>query len=234
MEWEGVQFPHLQSVTIHPDIFIYAYDGTLVATRINEKGEVEKKVDYPLSKVDSKTRMVDDLRVLDNNVVVVLGSNEVIPCEVEYDSTNIHIQCTKGVRFTEKPSVNAQMDTLDETSFAISYYFTEDVGKYKLATRVGFVDRTEYLHIYLYDETPYSSNYMFHGIAGLDDETYVLAKAGSEDGSSYDLMFQLARITNGKPQIGHELVLKNRTDIGFFDMDKYFCFCFCFCFCFYL
>lgn len=61
---------------------------------------------------------------------------------------------------------------------------------------------------------------MFHAIAGLSSEAYVLAKAVNEDMSNSDIIFQLALVTNGTVKVGNEIVLHNRTNFGFFDMDK--------------
>lgn len=220
-EWEKAQFSHLHSTNVGEHLFVYAYDGNIAVDYIDDNGDVSYEVTSPLPAVGEKTRSVDEMFTLDNNVVIIIGSNEVLPCTVVEQKDTAEIMCYEGVRFTAQLSANALGDTLGDKCFALSYFHTSDENKvYHLATRTGCIERGEKVTITMTEENLYSDNYMFHAIAGLSEDTYVLAKAMDMTMTNNDIQFQLATVKNGTIKVAKELVLRNRTNFGFFDMDK--------------
>ena len=202
-------------------MFVYAYDGMIAVDYIDKNGNVRYEVSDSLPPVKEKTRFIDDMITLGENTVIILGSNEALPCTIMEKQDTAEIHCFEGIRFTEQISTNALIDSLDDKCFALSYFQTENFTDIHLATRVGCIEKKEEkVSITLTEELLYSKNYIFHGIAGLSSNAFVLAKAVNEDQTDKDLHFQVATIKDGKIKVGHEITLLNRTNFGFFDMDK--------------
>lgn len=75
-EWNHVQFSHLHSTNVNSHLVVFAYDGTIVAQYIDDLGNVGYEVTANLPPAGEKTRVVEDLITLDENVVLILGSSE--------------------------------------------------------------------------------------------------------------------------------------------------------------
>ena len=225
-KWEGDVMTHLHSTNVGENLVVSAFDGFLLVTYVTEDGRSKYNGKFSLPLVGGVLRRVDDLLTLGENTVIVLGSTEVLPITVEWKVDKPLISFGVASRFTIPDSFQPLMDTLNSKCFALSYFYTnntpsENQMKINLATRTGCLSGSGVnLKIIFNEELLYSDNYMFHGIAGLSSTKYVLAKAFNEDGTNKDIIFQLATVSGTSVTVGPEVVLKNRTNFGFFDMDK--------------
>ena len=224
-KWEGDVMTHLHSTNVGENLVVSAYDGFLLVTYVTDEGHSKYNEKFELPLVGKVLRRVDDVVTLGENTVIVLGSTEILPITVEWKNEKAVITPGKAERFTGPESFQPVMDTLSSECLAISYFYTnttaENQMKINLATRTGCLSSSNgEMTIKLNNEVIYSDNYMFHGIAGLSPTKYVLAKSFNEDGTNKDIIFQLATVSGASVTIGPELVLKNRTNFGFFDMDK--------------
>lgn len=223
-EWDKRPMAHLHSASLGKNVVVSVYDGQATVTFINEFGKVVYSKDFELPPVGEKQRSCDDLITLRENVVISLGSAQLLPMIVKADEKNATISFFEAVPITSSVmTYQPEIDTLGDSCFALSYFYSEEVNawKTKLATRTGCITiSAEDVKIQLTQEVMYSDNYMFHAIAGLSEEKYVLAKAMNENMTDTDIIFQLATVKDGVVKVGKELVLKNRSNYGFFDMDN--------------
>ena len=224
-KWEGDIMTHLHSTNVGENLVVSAFDGFMMVTYVAEDGRSKYNEKFELPLVGTVQRRVDDILTLGDNTVIVLGATEVLPITVEWKEDKAVVTPGIAQRFTEPESFQPLMDTLNSECIAISYFYSNNTPdnalEIRLATRTGCLTGSgEKLTMNFNDELLYSNNYMFHGIAGLSSTKYVLAKAYNEDGSNRDIIFQLATVNGASVTVGPELVLKNRTNFGFFDMDK--------------
>lgn len=218
--WKGKSMSHVYSTNVGSNILVIAYDGYVSVNYISDDGDVTEGETVPLPSIEGYPLSVDDLITLDNKVVVLIGSTNLLPISVSWDEASNSGKIVLGdlVRFTEPASYQPVIDTLGERCFAIGYFYSTGHG-IKMSTRTGCVDAPS-LKITLNDEVIYSDDYTFHGIAGLSETKYVLAKSGSLDGKDKDIHFQLATVNGTSVIVDKEVTLQNRSSFGFFDMDK--------------
>lgn len=221
--WEKKPMSHLHSTHIGKNMVVSVYDGHVTTTYVTDAGAVLYAKEFDLPAYKEKQRSCDDLIPLRDNIVVSLGSTELLPMRVEFDEKDAKVTFFDGVAITEGITYQPVIDTLGDSCFAISYFYSRvtDAWNTQLATRTGCINVSEKeVKITLTPEVFYSPNYMFHAIAGLSETKYVLAKAVDENMTNSDIIFQLATVKGNTVKVGKELVLKNRTNFGFFDMDN--------------
>ena len=211
---------HVYSTNVGRNILVIAYDGYISVNYVADNGDVTEGETVPLPSIEGYPLSVDDLITLNDQVAVLIGSTNLLPISVSWDINSNNGKITLGdlVRFTEPASYQPVIDTLGDHCFAIGYFYSTGHG-IKMSTRTGCVEVSS-LKITLNDEVIYSDDYTFHGIAGLSETKYVLAKSGSLDGKDKDLYFQLATVNGTSVIVDKEVVLQNRSNFGFFDMDK--------------
>ena len=211
---------HLYSTNVGPNILVIAYDGYISVNYVSDNGDITEGETIPLPSIEGYPMTVDDLITLDNQVVVLIGSTNLLGIRATWDNESNSGKIVPGelIRFTEPASYQPVIDTLGDHCFAIGYFYSTGHG-IKMSTRTGCVDASS-LKINLNDEVIYSDDYTFHGIAGLSETKYVLAKSGSLDGKDKDIHFQLATVNGTSVIVDKEVTLQNRSSFGFFDMDK--------------
>lgn len=220
--WPNESMSHLHSTAVGQNIIVSAYDGYVMLTYVDENDVVlfNTKVDIP--KVGDRKMFPDDLITLDEKTVVVMGNSHLLPATVTWKNDHVVLEWGAAVPFLDGQTFQPEMDSLNSTCVALSYYVGfEDI---KIGTRVGCIRGSgKDLQFEFYAENLYSKNFVFHGIAGLKSDTYILAKAGSENGEDKTIHFQLATVLpDGSVSIpkgdGWKL---QRSNFGFFDIDKY-------------
>ena len=218
--WQGKSMSHVYSTNVGPNILVIAYDGYISVNYVSDNGDITEGKTVPLPSIEGYPLSVDDLITLDNQVVVLIGSTNLLPIRATWDTESNSGKIVLGelIRFTEPASYQPVIDTLGDRCFAIGYFYSTGHG-IKMSTRTGCVDASA-LQITLNDEVIYSDDYTFHGIAGLSETKYVLAKSGSLDGKDKDIHFQLATVNGTSVIVDKEVTLQNRSSFGFFDMDK--------------
>ena len=216
--WKEKSMSHLYSTNVNRNVLVIAYDGYVSVNYVNDDGTVTEGDTISLPPVGMYPFSVDDLITLSNDTVLLIGRTNLLPAKVSWVDGTGKVDFGNLTRFTQPESYQPAIDTLGDRCFAISYFYTESSRAIKLATRTGCID-LDSLTIELNEEVLYSDNHMFHGIAGLSETKFVLAKAGTMSGDN-DLKFQLATVDGTTVKVGKEVVLKNRTNFGFFDMDK--------------
>ena len=221
--WEKKSMSHIHSTHIGKNMVVTVYDGHVITTYVTDAGTVLYTKETDLPPYQEKQRSCDDLIPLRDNIVVSLGSTELLPMRVEFDEKDAKVTFFDSIAITEGITYQPEVDTLGDSCFALSYFYSQVSNAWitKMATRTGCINVSEKdVKITLTEEVIYSSNYMFHAIAGLSETKYVLAKAVDENMTNSDIIFQLATLKDNKVTVGKELVLKNRTNFGFFDMDN--------------
>ena len=212
---------HLHTSYIGHNLVVNAYDGYVVVTYLTDDGESTYNERFELPPVGKDSRRPDDMVTLDEKTLVIMGTNELLPFTVTWENDQASISWGTAVPFLDQKTFQPEMDTLNSTCIALSYYVgMEDI---RIGTRVGCLTGSgSDLQFQLFAENLYSKNYMFHAIAGLSSNTFILAKAVDEKTEDKNIYFQVATVlADGSISIpkGNGIKLQ-RSNFGFFDMDK--------------
>ena len=159
---------HLQAVAVNSNLAVIAHDGSLTVMYVSDDGRETAFDSVSLPPVGETPRQSDGIIALGNNVVAVIGSNQVIAGHVEWSNNKASITFGAGVAFDEGLSAQPTFDTLNSTCFAISYFHVMSVqNTITISTRTGCVDiNSSNPTVTLFTPNHYSDNHIFHGIAG--------------------------------------------------------------------
>ena len=211
---------HLHTSYIGHHLAVNAYDGYVMVTYINDDGKptYNERFDLPLVKTDP--RRPDDMVTLDDKTLVIIGTNELLPFTVEWKEDHAEVVFGKAVSFCGPTSIQPEIDNLNSTCVAMSYFHQEH-GIF-VTTRVAcLTGEGEDMTLIVYPENLYSRNFIFHAMCCLSSTKYVLAKAIEEGTGNPAIVVQVATVlNNGTVTVGEEVKIQHK-NFGFFDIDKY-------------
>ena len=219
--WPNEVMSNLHSTTVGQNLVVSVYDGYMMITYVNEDGKAtyNNRLDLPV--IAGGAFHPDDIITLDEKTVAVMGNSNVLPFTVTWENDQASISWGTAVPFLDEKTIQPEMDKLNSTCIALSYYVgMEDTH---IGTRVGCLKGSgRDLQFQFFAENLYSKNYMFHAIAGLSSDTFILAKAVDEKMEDKNIYFQVATVlADGSISIPKNNGIKlERSNFGFFDMDK--------------
>ena len=221
LSWPNEVMSHLHSTAVGHNLVISVYDGFMMITYVNEDGKATYNSRIELPVIGNSAFHPDDITTLDDKTVAVMGNSNVIPFTVSWENDQAIVSWGTAIPFLDKQTIQPEMDKLNSTCIALSYYVgLEDIH---IGTRVGCLKGSgSDLQFQFFAENLYSKNYMFHAIAGLSSDTFILAKAVDEKMEDKNIHFQVATVlSDGSISIPRGDGIKlQRSNFGFFDMDK--------------
>ena len=172
---ENITMYHLHTAVIGENIHVAQYDNQMLVTVIDPDTDAviaTKTVDLPTGA--SGAHRVDDILVLNDNVVLSLGSNEVIPARVWLEGDEIKCRFGNYTLPYDVATIQPEMMALNETCVIISFY-----GKGNIITAVAgcLTDEDDGLGMVWGPPLQYSTNYVFHDIVGLDSHKFIVVHA---------------------------------------------------------
>jgi len=172
---ENITMYHLHTAVIGENIHIAQYDYQMLVTVVDPDTDAviaTKTIDLPTG-VSGQHR-VDDILVLNGNVVLSLGSNEVIPARVWMEGNEIKYRFGNYSIPYSMATIQPEMMELNDTCVVISFY-----GRGNMITVVAgcLTDEDDGLGMVWGPPLEYSVDYIFHDIVGLDSHKFIVVHA---------------------------------------------------------
>ena len=178
------QMRNLKTTHLNHFMAVAAYDGNIVAVPVRFDGVVDNLLIHPLPFTEEgKLREVSNIVTLTNTTVVVIGSNEILPVFVSWNFTpDHHLNTTftygKPYHFITGDYTYPHADVMSESRICVTY---ENADK-NLYTFVADLHQTGIDAYFSYTtHVKYSPMYSYHGIAGFDQDSYLLIATGRLD-----------------------------------------------------
>ena len=207
---------HIKIRDLDHFITLAVYDGGVTAFRTTWEG-VSLEVDH----VSMEIKRVDDVVKIGRHRFIIVGDRKFLPLTVNLDRVDNRIKIDflfgKPYALENDDDQWPHIDNLSNTTFAIIY----EKGS-RVETRVGRW-KGEGKGVELAVSEPFSvfDRYSFHGVAGLDEDHFVIAVTGNNTAGGPNYVGAcLCTIENNIVTAGDMVTLPWTMSHNFFDMDN--------------
>ena len=222
---EGHEMINVKVRELDFNVAMLVYDGNIDAMVFGMDGYMIDVSQTPLtSTLSGEIRRVDDVVRVSRKRFIVVGSRELLPitASVSRQDMRLTVQFYQGtpISLVNDEDLWPHVDNLNNDTFALIY----ENGN-NLYTRLGHWTGSDVTPaITLGDETLATIRYEYHGIAGMDDNHFVIAATGRQyhvNDSLPTVRACLCTITdNNKIEFGDWIIMDFTISHNYFDMDN--------------
>ena len=209
------------------NVALVVYNGGVDAFKFSFEGYAVDALhmDLPVT-TEGKEREVDDVVRVSRNHFIVVGSRELLPLtavvthDMEHHTETVSLTCGTKLVLENDDDMWPHVDNLSNSTFALVYE-----NKNELYTRwVTWTGDGNGAKLELKEETLATIRYEYHGVAGMDDNHFIIAATGRQFNVSQSLPSVRACLctidNSGAISFGSWVELPFSMSHNFFDMDN--------------